>query len=84
MKDDSQLRARKRTPAYVRGIEFANLGLERTSVDVHGCMTRGLQNRLRGAVEASRVSSILIHPRSFGWNDQDGQPHGSERVREAP
>src|SRR5215469_2380484 len=27
--------------------------------------SRGLQNRLRGAAEASRVSSILIHPRQI-------------------
>ena len=30
---------------------------------------RGLQNRLRGAAEASRVSSILIHPRQI-WPDR--------------
>jgi len=34
-------------------------------MDTGGRQTRGLQNRLRGAVEASWVGSIPIHPRHF-------------------
>jgi hypothetical protein len=39
--------------------------LERTLMDDYGHQTRGLQNRLRGAAEASWVGSIPIHPRHF-------------------
>jgi hypothetical protein len=39
------------------------IDLQRTLVDAHGRLTRRLQNRLRGAVEASWVGSIPIHPR---------------------
>jgi hypothetical protein len=34
-------------------------------VDADGRQKRGLQNRLRGAVEASWVGSIPIHPRQI-------------------
>ena len=37
----------------------------RTLMDVSERPPRGLQNRLRGAVEASWVGSIPIHPRQF-------------------
>jgi hypothetical protein len=36
-----------------------------TLVDGRGRQPRGLQNRLRGAAEASWVGSIPIHPRHF-------------------
>ncbi len=36
---------------------------QRTLVDGPGLLPRGLQNRLRGAAEASLVGSIPIHPR---------------------
>jgi hypothetical protein len=39
--------------------------LVRMLVDGCGRQTRGLQNRLRGAAEASWVGSIPIHPRHF-------------------
>ena len=38
---------------------------KRPLVDDHGRQPRGLQNRLRGAAEASWVGSIPIHPRQF-------------------
>jgi len=41
------------------------IDLQRTLTDAHGRLTRGLQNRLRGAVEASWMGSIPIHPRHF-------------------
>ena len=47
------------------GIAVSAIQLRQTSVDECGCQVRGLQNRLRGAVEASWVGSIPIHPRQF-------------------
>jgi hypothetical protein len=39
--------------------------LQWTVMDVTGRPAHGLQNRLKGAVEVSLVSSILIHPRQL-------------------
>jgi hypothetical protein len=47
------------------GILSLMLELERTPMDSYGRQSRGLQNRLRGAAEASWVGSIPIHPRQF-------------------
>ena len=62
---DSQLCAQWRRDVDVRGLQLAHLHLERTWADGHGGQNRGLQNRLRGAVEASWVGSIPIHPRQL-------------------
>ncbi|HEX2713958.1 MAG TPA: hypothetical protein VHM88_17330 [Candidatus Acidoferrales bacterium] len=43
--------------------EVRRFDLARTSADGSGREKRGLQNRLRGAAEASWVGSIPIHPR---------------------
>ena len=44
------------------GICERTIELHWTVMDVNGRQARGLQNRLRGAVEASWVGSIPIHP----------------------
>ncbi len=59
---DSQLSEWQRMTAYDRGFNNAWLELRWTVVDARE-RARGLQNRLRGAVEASWVGSIPIHPR---------------------
>src|SRR5947209_6018099 len=51
--------------ANVSGLLAAGFHLEWTSANVGGRQKRGLQNRLRGAVEASWVGSIPIHPRQI-------------------
>ena len=61
--DDSQLSAHGQTKADDPGIGCRTTELKRTSTNVVGWQTRGLQNRLRGAVEASWVGSIPIHLR---------------------
>jgi len=48
-----------------RGVCELAIELQGTLVDGYGRTTRGLQNRPKGAVKASLVSSILIHPRQF-------------------
>ena len=53
--------------ANVSGSKLSTLHLPRTSQDIGGRQIRGLQNRLRGAAEASWVGSIPIHPRQFQW-----------------
>ena len=65
--DDSQLAGQERTSASDDGIGNLTTELQRTLMDGDGRQARGLQNRLRGAVEASRVGSIPIHPRHF-WS----------------
>ncbi len=57
----------------------SELGLMLT--DVGGRQTRGLQNRLRGAVEASWVGSIPIHPRQICrlYSQVDSQSAGRRR-----
>ncbi len=62
---DSQLCGSWRTTADIRELAAARSNHARTSADMSGCQKRGLQNRLRGAVEASWVGSIPIHPRQF-------------------
>ena len=62
---DSQADGRLQTVADDNGLTRLAIERRRTLVDVNGRQSRGLQNRLRGAVEASWVSSILIHPRYF-------------------
>jgi len=47
------------------GISMAQITLWRTVMDVCGLEAHDLQNRLRGAVEASWVGSMPIHPRQF-------------------
>jgi len=51
--------------ANVSGYYLSTFHLARTSLDSGGRQNRGLQNRLRGAAEASWVRSIPIHPRHF-------------------
>ena len=60
----------------------------RTLMDGDGRWPRGLQNRLRGAAEASWVGSIPIHPRQISWRRQPvgctnyvGRPQQSESSR---
>ena len=60
---DSQHRELERTTANGSRLCLADFHLERTAVDAGGQQKRALQNRLRGAVEASWVGSIPIHPR---------------------
>jgi len=48
-----------------QGKQALTTELVRTPTDERGPQPRDLQNCLRGAVEASRVSSILIHPRQI-------------------
>ena len=62
---DSHSVAHRRPLANVSGSYPWTFQIRRTSPDVFGRQKRGLQNRLRGAVEASWVSSILIHPRQI-------------------
>ncbi len=61
--DDSQLCDQRRTSMDVSGQWIRHFDLGRMSVDGSGRQKRGLQNRLRGAVKASWVGSIPIHPR---------------------
>jgi len=63
--DDSQ--AGEQPPTNVDDLGFVTVmfDLEWTSLDDPGRRPGGLQNRLRGAVEASWVGSIPIHPRQF-------------------
>ncbi len=49
--------------------------LQRTLMDGGGQSTRGLQNRLRGAAEASWVGSIPIHPRHLGGRESQDDSH---------
>jgi hypothetical protein len=60
---DSQLRHLRRTLTDVSRLMTRRFDLGWTSADVSGLEKHGLQNRLRGAVEASWVGSIPIHPR---------------------
>ena len=64
----SQAHGRLRTMADDDGLVRLPIKRRRTLMDILGRDVRGLQNRLRGAVEASWVSSILIHPRQFRWS----------------
>src|SRR6266446_4181572 len=68
--DDSQVSRRLRTNADGHGLRPFMTELARTLEDGYGRWTRGLQNRLRGAVEASWVGSIPIHPRPLSPNCQ--------------
>ena len=63
--DDSQVGGLLRTATDDYGFSVPTSDPARTFTHVYGRLPRGLQNRLRGAVEASRVSSILIHPRQL-------------------
>jgi hypothetical protein len=63
--EDSQGSERLRTNADDRGIQSLTPELQRRLVDGSGHEPRGLQNRLRGAAEASWVGSIPIHPRQI-------------------
>jgi len=47
------------------GIAVPTFELRRTFMDMCGQQAHGLQNRLRGAAEASWVGSIPIHPRQI-------------------
>ena len=49
----------------VDGLPKSPIELRRTLTNGSGRQPCGLQNRLRGAVEASWVGSIPIHPRQF-------------------
>ena len=60
---DSQWAGQLRTRVNDHGIVKLVTELQWTLMDAHGRQARGLQNRLRGAVEASWVGSIPIHPR---------------------
>jgi len=60
---DSQLDGQPWTRAGDHGMCEPAIELWWTLMDGCGCKTRGLQNRLRGAAEASWVGSIPIHPR---------------------
>ena len=51
--------------ADAHGIKTLGFEPERMLTDIGECLIRGLQNRLRGAVEASRVGSIPIRPRQI-------------------
>ena len=53
-------------------------------MDNCGRLARGLQNRLRGAVEASWVGSIPIHPAKFRRFDIQDDSHngGLQRTPE--
>ncbi len=63
--DDSQLAVQLRKRPDNLGIGKVITELRRTLMDCRGRQTCGLQNRLRGAAEASWVGSIPIHPRHF-------------------
>ena len=62
---DNQLREPRHTLTDVSARWTRPFDLGRTSAHRSGCEKHGLQNRLRGAVEASWVGSIPIHPRQF-------------------
>jgi hypothetical protein len=62
---DSQFDGRLQTNANLYGVAMSIIELERTAANVYGRQARGLQNCLRGAVEASWVGSIPIHPRQI-------------------
>jgi len=49
--------------AHKCGTSTAKIESGRTLMDGRGRQPHGLQNRLRGAAEASWVGSIPIHPR---------------------
>ena len=49
-------------------------------MDGSGRRTHGLQNRLRGAAEASWVGSIPIHPRHFLAHDSQQDSQNDERL----
>ena len=61
--DDSQDGGRLWTRTHRRGRPMLTTDLQRMLADGPGRQARGLQNRLRGAAEASWVGSIPIHPR---------------------
>ena len=63
--NDSQSGGRMRTSVDVHGMCKPEIELQWTFMDLSGPNARGLQNRLRGAVEASWVGSIPIHPRQY-------------------
>jgi hypothetical protein len=63
--DDSQPGGRRRTRPLDHGLLMRTVDRQHTFVDGPGRQPRGLQNRFRGAVEASWVGSIPIHPRHF-------------------
>ena len=63
--EDSQVDGQRRSLADICGLSTTMSKLRRTPMDAGGHQTRGLQNRLRGAAEASWVGSIPIHPRQF-------------------
>jgi len=63
---DSQTRGRGRFVADVSGHVMAAFDLRRMSANDDGRRIHGLQNRLRGAAEASwGLGSIPIHPRQI-------------------
>ncbi len=64
---DSHSVGHRQPSADVTGSQHLTLHLARTSLDTGGRQKRGLQNRLRGAAEASWVGSIPIHPRQISW-----------------
>ena len=53
-----------------RGIPAPQIRAGRGLTDGGGRQPRGLQNRLRGAVEASWVGSIPIHPRHISGGEE--------------
>jgi hypothetical protein len=61
--EDSQQDGQRWTTTYTDGILSRETERRWTLSDEHGQPPRGLQNRLKGAVEVSLVGSIPIHPR---------------------
>ena len=77
--EDSQAGERQRLNADAGARGSVGFELVRASADGCGRDPRGLQNRLRGADDASWVGSIPIHPRHFPCgkpaNDSQGDSH---------
>ena len=76
---DSQFAGQLRTSANDPGMRELAIELQRTLMDGGGRQTRGLQNRLRGAAEASWVGSIPSIPAIFRGYDSQDDSHTSVR-----
>jgi hypothetical protein len=76
---DSHSVGHRQPSANVSGSELSTLHLPRTSQDIGGRQIGGLQNRLRGAAEASWVGSIPIHPRHVSQQRQPPQTDPGQR-----
>src|SRR5437867_3704958 len=77
---DSHLRKLKRTLTDGGGQLMPQIDLRRTLAYGRGCRERGLQNRLRGAVEASWVGSIPIHPAKIVNDDSQLDSHSEMKA----